>query len=986
MSRLLKLVIFFVLVLFLILRFQDWWPWAMNRFDASTSDSIQAWEAAIQITLNVLEFIILIAFGRSFYQLVKDKEIQPPNEAPAAMPNPTDFLSHYYYELYSICSQLNLSLIDPRFGEYYRKADITLPRVYQDMDVLPWREDRTDISERQPNEGPKDQRRHLIDATALDKYHRLVIKGDVGSGKSMFVDYLTSQIAATHLNRSDQDLPPVFRHRPVVRLRLRAIVHQLKGELDPEKFLLHSIREEIGAICGHSVDEINWKTFCQPLLQQGIILLDGLDEVPKTEGLRATLFDAIDAFKKRLGDDARLIITSRPYVFDDEEYSLAGFDYLELVPMNNEQIQRFLESWYLLMRANRNWNEAQASSKADHLFKQLKELDYLLEPARRPLLLTLLTSLHFARNVLPHSRAELYRQAIDLMLERWTQRAYEENPDYPLEDFERKALAESAATRWGALQQVALSANQTETLEISATIINGLFSGYLKDDCNANNLLDFMRFRSGILKPGKGEHFEFYHRSFQDYLAALALTDEREWQDDIEKLLTTEKGLEWWGEVFLLLISTKIYGNSKPEAVDLLRRFVPETIDYQNFGDQRWKLLLLAAKAIIEQQQELKPYYQKNRHYKGVYDDLKRHLLRLVEGDYGVDIAIRARAGRRLGGLGDPRPGVTVIRDVNDKPITAITDSHCHTIPDIAWVKILSGQFQMGSTDDDKDANSFEKPVHEISVDEFYISSFPITNAQYQCFIDAGGYNNEHYWQTPKSSLAWRQGEQPDLSLLQDLSDDLRRGYEKWLLADTQRDLPRFWEERRWNNPNHPLVGVSWYEVQAYCLWLSECLQQTIVPNTHRISGQIRLPSEDEWEYAARGSKGLKYAWGDEADPAKGNISETELRRTSAVGLFIPGIAFDKDTNIYDLSGNVWEWTQSRWGKSIDKPDFDYTRWNLEQMQRIDPEPGDLRVLRGGSWSGDHRVARCASRSRIHPFDRLNVVGFRVVFSLAADA
>jgi len=153
MARLLILVIIFVLVLFSILWFQDWWPWAMSRFDAGTSSSIQAWEAAIQIALNVLEFIILMAFGRSFYQLVKGKEIRPLNDKPAAVPNPVDFLSHYYYELYSICAQLNLSLIDSRFGEYYRKADITLPRIYQDMDVIPWREDRMNISKRQPIEG-----------------------------------------------------------------------------------------------------------------------------------------------------------------------------------------------------------------------------------------------------------------------------------------------------------------------------------------------------------------------------------------------------------------------------------------------------------------------------------------------------------------------------------------------------------------------------------------------------------------------------------------------------------------------------------------------------------------------------------------------------------------------------------------------------------------------------------------------------------------
>jgi formylglycine-generating enzyme required for sulfatase activity len=983
------LTLFLILILgfCLIYWIKDWWPWAIDLFDDQTSNAIQGWEAAIQIALSVLELIIVVIFGRSFYQLNKAKEDHSPIGKPhAATPNPTEFLKHYYEELHHTCSRLNLALIDPRFSEFYQKAEITLPRIYQDMEVIPWRENRKDNSARHTIEAPKEQRQALIEAAAEDKYKRLVIKGDVGSGKSMFVDYLAAQIAATHLHDSDYDLPAAFRHRPVMRLRLRSIIKQLKNQPEPEKFLLDVIRTEIKTICTIPVDDTSWNNFQQQLLLKGIILLDGLDEVPKTEGLRATLFDAIDALKKRLGNDARLIITSRPYVFDDEHYNLAGFDFLELVPMSNNQIQQFVESWYLLMRNNRNLDEAQAKSKAGYLFRQLKELDNLLQPARRPLLLTLLTSLHFARNVLPHSRAELYHQTIDLMLERWTQRAYDENPDFPLEDFERKALAEPVATRQGALQQVALSANRAETLEIPAKDIKSLFSDYLSDDYNANSLLDFMRFRSGILKPGKDEHFEFYHRSFQEYLAALALTDLQDWQDEIETLLTTEKGLEWWGEVFLLLVSSKIYGNSKPEAVDLLRRFIPQTIDdYPNFGKQKWHLLLLAAKAIIEQQQELKSYYQNNRHYKAVYDDLEQHLLRLVESEHGIDIAIRARAGRRLGALGDSRHGVTIIRDANDKPITAKTHSQSHSVPDITWVNIPTGEFQMGSADDDEDAFDDEKPTHNVAVDKFNISKFPITNAQFQCFIDAGGYNNDRYWQHSEAALAWRNGEIADLALLQDLSDDIKRNYENWLLEDTERQCPRFWEQRRWNNANYPVMGISWYEAQAYCSWLYDCLSQASIPDTHRITNKIKLPTEDEWEYAARGSKQLKYTWGNEADPTKGNIKETGLERTSSVGLFVPGIAFDQKSEIYDLIGNVWEWTQSRWGKSIDHPDFDYRHWGQQDKNRNEPEPVELRIIRGGSWGDIRRNARCATRDWLHPDVRNGNVGFRVVFSLTAD-
>ena len=91
----------------------------------------------------------------------------------------------------------------------------------------------------------------------------------------------------------------------------------------------------------------------------------------------------------------------------------------------------------------------------------------------------------------------------------------------------------------------------------------------------------------------------------------------------------------------------------------------------------------------------------------------------------------------------------------------------------------------------------------------------------------------------------------------------------------------------------------------------------------------------------------------------------------------------NKETEIYDQSGNVWEWTQSRWGKSIERPDFDYGHWEQQREQRNDPEPVELRIARGGSWNNDRRNSRSATRYGDLPDNRNSTVGFRVVFSLA---
>ncbi len=570
------------------------------------------------------------------------------------------------------------------------------------------------------------------------------------------------------------------------------------------------------------------------------------------------------------------------------------------------------------------------------------------------------------------------------MLERWTQRAYDENQDYPLEDFERKALAETASTRWEALQKVAFDANRRKTLEISGEKIKGIFSDFLPGDCNPRNLLDFVRYRSGILKPGKGDNFQFYHRSFQDYLAALALTDLDDWQDKMEELLKGGDGLEWWGEVYLLLVSAKIYGNSKPDAVALMRRFIPETLDPVDFDSQRCALLLLATQALIEQQKQLKPYYQDNEHYRKLHDILEKHLTQLVEVEFRLPVTVLAEAGKWLGEFGDCRPGISVIRDINNIPLRAETGGIQYGIPDIDWVKIPKGGFSMGSPDDDNEARSWEIPIHPVTVEPFYMSRYPVTNAQFGCFIEAGGYRNEQYWRKPKSALAWLQGKSADLSLLDD-NLEIKKIYEDWLSQEKTREQPWFWDQRKWNNPNHPIVGVSWYEALAFCNWLNECLSREVVPDTRRISADVRLPTEAEWEYAARGQAGLRYAWGDTLDNLQGNYRDTKLEGTSAVGLFLAGKAFDDETRLYDMSGNVWEWTASRWGKSVSQPDFMYSNWAQDNAHRNDLNTIELRVIRGGPWGDDPVYLRCAARYRFHPDFRSDYVGFRVVFSLAAE-
>jgi len=304
---------------------------------------------------------------------------------------------------------------------------------------------------------------------------------------------------------------------------------------------------------------------------------------------------------------------------------------------------------------------------------------------------------------------------------------------------------------------------------------------------------------------------------------------------------------------------------------------------------------------------------------------------------------VRLLAGDLLGRLDDPRP------DVN--------------CPVPSMVPVPGGVLRMGSTPAQVerwneaaggDYYNDELPQHEVTLPDFAIGKYPVTNAQFRLFWEAKGYEQEKFW-TPQG-WAWRRGEyEPDLSYIAD--EDWRRLVKEWLDLRTvkRRARPFFWDIQPWNLPNRPVVGVTWFEAVAYCNWLS---QETGV--------QYRLPTEAEWEYAARGPSSWEWPWGDTFDPACANTSESGLEQTSPVGLFPGGKTW---CGAQDMIGNVWEWCSSL-----------YRRYPYQADDgREDPYTAGTRVLRGDSWYYVERHARCACRYVNAPVFFYDSLGFRVV-------
>jgi formylglycine-generating enzyme required for sulfatase activity len=240
-------------------------------------------------------------------------------------------------------------------------------------------------------------------------------------------------------------------------------------------------------------------------------------------------------------------------------------------------------------------------------------------------------------------------------------------------------------------------------------------------------------------------------------------------------------------------------------------------------------------------------------------------------------------------------------------------------------ILIPAGEFLMGSDPEkDKNADEDEQPRHTLYLPGYYLAKTPVTNAQYAAFVKA-----------------------------------------------TDRERPKDWEGGILpeGKEDHPVVEVTWHDAVAYCNWLAE------------VTGKAyRLPSEAEWEKGARGTDGRVYPWGNEWDPKRYNSEEGGPGDTTPVDAYPEGAS---PYGLLDMAGNVWEWTRSLWGKEWGKPDFKYPYKPDDGRENLEAGSDVMRVLRGGSWFYDQRYARCASRYRSIPGGFGNLVGFRVVVSLA---
>jgi formylglycine-generating enzyme required for sulfatase activity len=876
-----------------------------------------------------------------------------PAKSPVAPVSPTPgpevkarreaYLSH----VLRTAGRLSLSGVDPKVAGH-ESEPLELHAVYTALMTQTSEEIVVGRQRRDPMSRWREAGGHvrLSALELLDRERRLVLLGDPGGGKSTFLNFLAICFAGEATGHPGANLSvltaPIpgndgdeeneksqrWRHGPMlpVRIVLRDFAARglpPAGQPARAEHIQRFLEQELAAATNAAFAPSLWEELKYP---GGLILLDGLDEVPEAEQRRAQIQQAVEEFVAS-HPRCRFLVTSRTYSYQKQSWRLSGFAEAVLAPFGEEQVNRFVDRWYAHIGVLRGLGAGDAQGRAELLKQVLRGNDRLMALAERPLLLTLMASLHAWRGgTLPEQREQLYAEAVDLLLERWEGPKVVQGPDG------KAVIVQPSLAQWLQvdrkrvrifLNELAFDAHASQPELTGAAdipgdrVVGGLFRINQSPDVNPARLVEYLSDRAGLLLPRGNNVYAFPHRTFQEYLAACHLTD----CDYPEELADRVKAdPERWREAALLAAAKAAEGASASLwlLVDALCDGEPDSAK----GAQDLWAAQIAGLAVAERGELGKV----TPRAKPRIERVGRWLVQAMRSTRLPPVE-RARAGDALGKIGDPR---FLPREQGCLPIGQ----------DLGFLEIPMGTFLMGS-DKKRDPAAYpdEMPQHEQrDFPLFYMARYPVTVDQFRAFVE----DSKHPIGDP----------------------NCLRG-----------------------RPNHPVVRVSWSEAWAYADWLTEKLVAwtgTPVWMSRLLAGEgedgrrwrVVLPSEAEWEKAARGTDGRIYPWKDEADPNKANYDKAGIGGTSAVGCFAAGASA---YGCEEMSGNVWEWTRSLWPNKVDGSEgYPYDAGDGREVRRASSSLH--RVVRGGSFVDLDRPVRCAIR--LHTLDvRSGHIGFRVAVS-----
>ena len=655
--------------------------------------------------------------------------------------------------------------------------------------------------------------------------------------------------------------------------------------------------------------------FFVQLLKDGrnvILLLDGLDEVAN-EDERAAVREAVEELVR--GREAlRVVVTCRSIAYQSSRTAL-GADFREIAvqPLDREQhIAPMIRQAYACIYP---LDAAKRDVRSDDLLRGIDRL----EGDRRQRLgkdaLAFVDSPLMVRLLLivHFNERTLPDERADLFNKSINALL---QVDYGLEETERRELAADWPTYRDMAQHLAFhmhSQGRDQGREIGEKKLKLVLQEEDEFKPHLEEFLRQARQRGSLLEEREGVGYRFIHLAFQEFLVARHMREvvgaKTGWQA-ILGFLEHRLDDPWWREPILLLV-----GYMSTCAAKSAREFIVALKKSGRTADMKFYAAELAGMAALEW------------HDSGAALELEcaRRIVELLNDKDALkksQPSLRVRVGDRLAQLADPRFAPDRYYLPNDDKLGFLLIQADKSF--MIGIRKQDAQRMrkvIGSGVSDDEINNETTPTGE-----FYIARYPVTVAQFRAFVEATGF---------------------------------KLGESENAICDPE---------------NRPVRWISWHEALAYCNWLNEALKTSPALESWEIaqlvrSGQWRvsLPSELEWEKSARGGLvGMIFPWGDNLDPKWANYADSKIGDTSAVGCFPPN-----GYGLYDMVGNVWEWTRSHYRAYPYQPND-----GREEASKSGP-----RVLRGGAFNYNSRYARCSARYCHHPDARDGIIGFRVVLS-----
>jgi len=673
-----------------------------------------------------------------------------------------------------------------------------------------------------------------------------------------------------------------------------------------------------------------------------LVLLDGLDEISTVDERKEAcrwIDNAFSGFSK-----AFFVVTSRATGYrKDEGIELASeYERADVQDFTTEQQERFLRNWFraafLKEPCDKGFNEErwqekqkkEAEIRATTIVAHLKaeKNKGLRQLAAIPMILQIMAILWKDRDYMPESRVKLYEAALDYLLE-FRDKRRDIRPLLSAIDA-RQVLG--PVSLW---MQERLKKDEVARADMHTQMQEWLDT--LDTPPTAKAFCNYLVERAGLLVETGGKEYLFRHKSFREYLAGVQLKEDRPYEHI--NILVANFGDDWWEEPLRFFIASvdarvfdafmaKLFDSPQSDEMTPKQQLLLQTIIEEAKGKKidalcnkllepattasRQRVILDCLKAIgkpasLEALQE----FRENKLARENRDIINR-----------TEEVILALGGQPLASKAE--------KSVSGKPASFRNPNEQNA----EYILVPGGRYIYSVTDK-------EEPVEDL-----YVAKYLVTNRLYRLFIASLQQNGS----SAKSLVAELKTIAQNNSWGEEFGNSFKEdGNDLATLFRSRQD-----ENRKFDGEDQPVVGITWYAAQAYCLWLS--LFEPDKP-------QYRLPKEIEWEWAAGGKRGTiaekvrPYPWSD----GKGDPGSTLANYGKSIGATTPvGNYPDGATpeGLYDMAGNAWEW-----------------------MENEHEKYPSSRAWRGGCWYDDADALRCSSRGISFPRDGNDDVGFRVIRS-----